>query len=210
MHVTNFKNIEIKSISTCLKLLITFAFWDSYLQCSLRLTYSLTYSLRLLQSTAVTLHWTVCKLLRRLSSWESQKTQQNKSASFLRSGRLTVDLSSLKSGSLFYQCQWTLDQTHKIQQTLEAEYCVSLMFLNCISPKTVKSRFHFTYENSFGLNGISGVLQFSCWSENKTVSFQPHSSSLLIYNIYFFHFDINSLCTRHHLLVDQVEYWILW
>jgi len=75
------------------------------------------------------------------------------------------------------------------------------MLLNGISQKPVQSKFHFTYDNNF-------VLQISCKSENKT---HPHFRPILLPCLYlFFRLGINSPSTRHHLLINEVIYLILW
>lgn len=181
MYVTNFKTIETKSISTCLKLLVNIFLRGQLLsgyfpalvgfyralriasvgQCITR-DASATPPAHLLNPHSV-------QLLRRLSSSENQKTPQNKPASFL-----SLSLSSLESVALSYQFQWSLAQTHTTQQTSEAEHCISIMLLNCISSKIVKSKFHFTYDNNF-------FLQLSCKSENKI---HPHFRPILLPCLY--------------------------
>jgi len=134
--VTNLKSTETKSISTCLKLLINICFLDYLL---LRHLVSLLDIYTALKLPCVRQHVNTWYLgyspytsaestfilygeaVENTQLFREQKTLQNKSAPFWRSGRFTIGLSSWESLSLSYQFQLTLDYTHKI---LVTEYCV--------------------------------------------------------------------------------------
>ena len=161
MCVTNLKSTETKSISTCLKLLINICFLDYLL---LRHLVSLLDIYTALKLPCVRQHVNTWYLgyspytsaestfilygeaVENTQLFREQKTLQNKSAPFWRSGRFTIGFSSWESVSLSYQFQLTLDYIHKTQ-ILVTEYCVSMMLINSISPKIVKFRFYFSYEN---------------------------------------------------------------
>lgn len=91
-----------------------------------------------------------------------------------------------------------MDQTHKTQKVLDAEYCISIRLLNGISQKT-ELQIPLHHANNF-------VLQLRCKMRFiNTSSFWP-----ILIPCYMYIFSINSPSPRHHLLVNQVIYSVLW